>query len=377
MGRKPKPSAVFGPKWRAEGGGRLRLAVTAVTLSLVGVGCASSVAIPKVSKLERQAVETELGGASRAELERDESLRFWEVFLSDATVVAGFDDSQRALLEHAPIRGVAEVMHAAFQAQTGAQVVELMRLSPSLLREAASQADLDTRSKLLAVASTTETLQSVVHRRIEAVGGRVLLAAGRPEIRVVPDASVGLNAAAPVRFGASEVYIGTELAVVTANDDELACAIGHEVAHITEGHTSSGAWAEVGKKVLTGIAAGAALAAMAYANQGYPLTQGQIDGALAMGQLTRFALADVPLRVAGWERGQEREADAVGLYYAWKAGFAPESCSDTIVRIAHHAKARGEPEGFWWWNTHPVSAERVVSLRKLAASARAGTLERR
>lgn len=322
-------------------------------------------------------MEQELTGPSRSDLEHGENLRFWEMFLTDPTVVAGFDEPQRTFLSTAPLHDVAEAMHANFREKTGAQALELVRVNPDVIREFARDAQPETARQMYAVAEAAEAFQIVVYRRIAEVGQRMTGAAARPDIRIVPDASVGLNAAAPVRLEAAEVYVGTELAVALATDDELACVIGHELAHITEGHTSAGAWAGVGKKVLTGIVAGAAVVAMAYANQGQPLTQSQIDGAASLGRLTRFALADVPLRVGGWERSQKREADAVGLFYAWKAGFAPEACGEMIARIARHANARGGEDGFWWWKTHPVNAERVAILRKLAVSARSGTLERR
>lgn len=362
---------------RGAGGAdaEVRGAAAVIALGLITLGCASHVAIPRASKVETKAVEVELTGTSRDELEHGENLRFWEVFLTDPTVVAGFDETQRSLLSTTPIRDVAEAMHATFRERTGAQVLDLVRVSPAVLRELAIEAPPEPARSLYVVADAAETFQVVIHRRIEEVGRRVTTAAGRSDIQILPDASIGLNAAAPVRLDAREVYVGTELAVALATDDELACVIGHELAHITEGHTSAGAWAEVGKRVLAGVATGAAMVAIAYANQGQPLTQSQIDGAVSLGKLTRFALADVPLRVGGWERGQERGADAVGLYYAWKAGFSPDACPDMMTRIARHAHARGAEDGFWWWKSHPIHAERVVILRKLAASARAGTLE--
>ena len=94
-----------------------------------------------------------------------------------------------------------------------------------------------------------------------------------------------------------------------------------------------------------------------------------------MGQLTRFLLADVPLRVGGWGRRQEREADAVGTYYAWRAGVDPQACVDFMMRMSRVERAYGKDKGFSWWRTHPVAAERVVRLRKTAEQIRLGTLE--
>ena len=157
------------------------------------------------------------------------------------------------------------------------------------------------------------------------------------------------------------------------SDGELACVIGHEVAHVTEGHTAAGAWANPGKQTLTTLVAVAALTAAAYGNNGVPLTQAQVQGAVATGQITSFLLADVPLRLSGWERGQEREADAMGLVYAARAGYDPGDCGGFMLHRGQAARVSGGTEGTRWWTTKPPTAERVVTLRKLATKGQSGT----
>ena len=346
-------------------------------LLLLSSACATSISIPEVSDLDRSSIELEIGAPSQAELDRQSSIRFWEVFLSDESVQADFTDEQREALRTASIHDAAEAVHASFEKDSGLQAVELMRADPSFLRSVADQSAGNDATSLREAADGIDLLQSVVHRRIQAIGERVVRASPRPSLLVHPEPAMGFNAGAPVRFGSNEVYVGTELAVGATTDDELACAVGHEIGHVTEGHTTAGAWVELGKNVLQTTAAIAAASAMAYANDGAPLTNSQLEAAMSLGQLTRFALADVPLRMTGWERRQELEADAVGLYYVWQAGYDPDACADLMVRIARHERASGGVEGFRWWNIHPPSADRVVILRKLAEQAKAGTLQRR
>jgi predicted Zn-dependent protease len=356
---------------------RLPLLGALAALASVALGCATAIPLPPVAEAERLGVEQEIAGASRSELEREESVRYWEIFLTDEENRAGFTEEQRQLLETVPVRDLAAAVHEKMVEDQGVAMLEVVRLSPSVLRAVAVDADATTAPSMLEAAGFVETAQAAIHRRIRAVGARIASASGRTEVAIIPEPAAGLNAFVPVEFGSNRVFVGTELAVSSMSDDELACSIGHEFAHLTEGHTREGAWAKLGKDVLTTTAAVAVLTAAAYANQGAPLTQSQVEGGFALGRLTSFALADVPLRLGGWERGQEREADAVGLYYAWRAGYDPDACASNMLRMARHAAAEGHTERLSWWRTHPVTSERVVVLRKLAAQARSGSLEKR
>lgn len=340
----------------------------------ISLGCATAIPLPSVGELEQLSAEQEMGAASLSDLEHDASIRYWEIFLTDERTHAALTSEQREALAEVPLREAAERMHRSFSASAGFDVVEAARISPRVVRGIAASAEPQVASQLYGMAATLDNLQEVVHDRIRLVGGRILESAGRRNVALLPEPEVGLNAFVPVEFGSDRVYVGTELALSASSDDELACAIGHELAHLTQGHTTSGAWVNVGKLTIS-IAATAALAvAMANANDGEPLSQGQIDAALQAGQLAGFVLSDVPLRLGGWFRGQEREADAVGLYYAWRAGYRPEACANLMIRMGRNAAANGGAEGIWWWNVHPMSSERVVILRKLAEQARAGVL---
>ena len=353
---------------------RVGALVACVALAGLTSACATAIPLPRVDDSELRAVEVEIGGATSAELERQRNVRYWEITLTDDEILGRLSPGDRDQLAAIPIHEAAGKLDEQFTADKGIDVLEITRLSPSLVRNAAAQSDTSQSADLFQLADYVDRVQSVVHRRILAIGRRVADAAGRPDVTFIADSQVGLNAFAPVEFGSNRVFVGTELALSAASDDELACSIGHELAHLTEGHTTSSAWVNVGKMTLTIAAAAAFAAAAAQANDGRPLTPYQIDAAMNAGQLTAFLLADVPLRLSGWERGQEREADAVGLYYAWRAGFSPEACAQNMLRMAEDEAAQGSGGAISWWNVHPVTTERVVALRKLAAQARSGTL---
>lgn len=351
---------------------------SAVAVFLVtGFGCASAIPIPAVEEAETRAVEREIAAGSRAELELAMNLRYWEIFLTDPENMASFSDEHLSLLNNYPLLTIAGALQLSFVQKNGLQPVELSRVSPASFRSLGVQAPGASVVEVYKTADALERFQAPVHNRIRDVGERIGLAAGRPDVEVIPEPDAGLNAFVPIEFNGNRVFVGTELALTAASDDELACAIGHEFAHLTEGHSSAGAWARLGKQVLAGTAAVAVAAAAAYANEGQPLTQQQIQGAVVLGQLTSFALAEVPLRLSGWERGHEREADAVGLFYAWEAGYDPSACATNMMRMAQAAAAYQGEERHSWWQVHPVTSERVVYLRKLAVEAKAGRLGKR
>jgi hypothetical protein len=343
--------------------------------AVLAVGCATRIPIPDASRAEVRSVQQSIRSVSPAEIEHGEALRYWEIYLTDPDVQSGLAAEDQATLDRIGHRSAAELLEQDFR-KSGTGSLDVVRLSPSLFRWLAGQASGSPDSYALEeAAQAVEYLQSFVHRRIADVGYRVVAASDRPTARIVSEPVVGANALVPVRFGANEAYVGTEIALLADSDDELACVVGHELAHLTEGHSTEGAWLELGKQTLSAIATGATVAALAYANPDQPLTAQEIQGALAMGELTSFLLADVPFRIGGWSRGQEREADAIGVYYVWKAGFDPRACETFMLRMAEYELAHPATGGFGWWKTHPPAAERVVRMRKLVPRLERGEVE--
>ena len=352
-----------------------RLALGAARLApalfALATGCATRIPIPDASTEEIALAEREAPASAEA-LANGANRRFWQIALEDPANQGKLPAELREVIRERGAGSVAEAFGDLARRQWNLDGPDIAGVSPSLLRSLASTSPEDA-GQYLTAAAAIEELQAPVIRKVENVARRVFLAAERSDLAIVVDAQVGMNAFAPVRFGADRIFVGPLLALHATDDDELACAVGHEVAHITEGHTESGAWANLGRTTLSTLVAVAAAAAAAQANDGRPLTTGQIEGAMALGQLTTFLLADVPLRLSGWQRGQEREADAVGLFFAAKAGFDPEACARFMLRMGQLERLEGGAE-VSWWVVHPPTGERVVLLRKLAVESRAGSL---
>lgn len=134
------------------------------------------------------------------------------------------------------------------------------------------------------------------------------------------------------------IGVFTGIFKVAGNQDQLATVIGHEVAHVTEQH----ALKRYNREATTRI--------------------GVVGVAVATG--TGQAGADLAGMVASlgvslpFSRGEESEADTVGLRYMAAAGFDPRQ-SVTLWQNMQKKSKLGPPEML---STHPSSENRIDEL---------------
>ena len=173
--------------------------------------------------------------------------------------------------------------------------------------------------------------------RVARVSERLLrFTPGRPEIRfTVAVGEPQVNAGAT--FG--QVIVTSGLLDFVRDDDELAAVIGHEIAHITEGHVTRGALGSV------------ALSALAI------LVDSQAPG---LGQL---AAGGGQLFLNRFTQDQERKADRVGLDLAYRSGFDPRAAARVQERLG---VAVPQTMRAGYFDTHPSSVDRKKALRRQA-----------
>jgi predicted Zn-dependent protease len=126
---------------------------------------------------------------------------------------------------------------------------------------------------------------------------------------------------------------------------QLAAVIGHEIAHVTAGHTQSkllrgGKGMEVGIQVAAVLLSGGHYGAQYTAQE--MLNQGAMYGL-----------------VLPFKRGQETEADVVGLEFMAKAGFDPRAAVPLWQNMDEEAGGEGPAE---FSSTHPSHENRIESL---------------
>ena len=122
-------------------------------------------------------------------------------------------------------------------------------------------------------------------------------------------------------------------------EDEAAMVMGHEMAHALREH----ARARIAKEQGTGslLALGAQI--------------------LGLGQLGDLA-ANIGTQLISlkWSRGDETEADLIGLELGARAGYVPEAAVSLWEKMG---KASGGNSGPAWMSSHPPSADRLQRLR--------------
>ncbi len=133
-----------------------------------------------------------------------------------------------------------------------------------------------------------------------------------------------------------QITVTNRLLEFMHSDDELAIVMGHELAHLTQGHLAKG----LGTSVLGNVLATAIA---------------QVTHVPALGDLAGGAAQ------SAFSRDFEREADYVGLKHAFRAGYDITVGPRLWERVATELPQRVTIP---WLSTHPAEPERMLRLRK-------------
>lgn len=161
------------------------------------------------------------------------------------------------------------------------------------------------------------------------------------EVQVFEDASPNAFALPGGKIG---VHSG--LFSVAKNQSQLAAVMGHEVAHVLEGHSN--------ERVSTQYATQSGIAAVSVLTGGSSPAKDRLLGALGAGGI-----------VLPFGRAQESEADQVGLMLMARAGFDPRE-SIALWRNMSEAGGAAPPE---FMSTHPSHGTRIANLESWQAEA--------
>lgn len=186
-----------------------------------------------------------------------------------------------------------------------------------------------------------------IDARIQRIGRRIAQSVGRelPDAQwefVVFDAPDTVNAFA---LPGGKVGVYTGLIALASSDDEIACVMGHEIAHVTSRHGGE----RYSQNVIAALG-GAALAV------GTKDSKHQEAFLMAYG-------AGATLGTLAYSRSHESEADAVGLRFAAGAGYDPRAAVTFWKKMQTTEKPGGRPPK--WLSTHPPTAERIANLERL------------
>ncbi len=147
------------------------------------------------------------------------------------------------------------------------------------------------------------------------------------------------------------IYVTRGLLALANSEDELASVLAHETGHITGRHSAE----RYSRGILTSLGAAALSVALDSA-----------DATQAIGLGTE-------LYTKQYSRGQEEEADRLGVRYLAQAGYDPGAMArflhdmDRYATLEDRLAGRSGSETFDFFSTHPQTAGRVS-----AATAEAG-----
>jgi len=188
--------------------------------------------------------------------------------------------------------------------------------------------------------STDPRLNALVTR----VGSRIAAASGRTDLQWEYKVFVDDSANAFALPG-GKVVVYTGILPITRDEAGLAAVVGHEVAHVIARHggerLSQQTAAQLGLNV-----AGSLVGAMSS-----PATAQLVGAALGVGAQYGVLLP--------FNRGQESEADHIGLILMAKAGYDPRAARDLWVRMGEASKGQKPPE---FLSTHPSEQTRIKQL---------------
>ncbi|RKF19328.1 LysM peptidoglycan-binding domain-containing protein [Altericroceibacterium spongiae] len=155
------------------------------------------------------------------------------------------------------------------------------------------------------------------------------------------------------------VYVTRQLVGLMNNEAELAGVLGHEVGHVAARHSARRQQAAQQNQLLGVL--GQVLSSV-------------VLGDSALGRLGQEISSTVPqLATLKYSRGQELQADELGVEYLASAGYDPHAMATVLESLAAQnaldASLKGQestmPE---WASTHPDPASRVSTALQLAGN---------
>jgi predicted Zn-dependent protease len=147
-----------------------------------------------------------------------------------------------------------------------------------------------------------------------------------------------------------KVAVYTGMLRICDNEAGLATVLSHEIAHVIARH---GAQRMSQQMLLSGAMIGASISLRNNTQRSI------IMGALGLGIMYGITLP--------FSRGDEGEADQIGLVYMAKAGYDPEEAIRFWLRFSQAKGDKGPPE---WASTHPTDKIRITGLKTYLSRAK-------
>ncbi|MFH1888788.1 MAG: Maf and M48 domain-containing protein [Candidatus Omnitrophota bacterium] len=180
----------------------------------------------------------------------------------------------------------------------------------------------------------------LVEERVEDIGKKIVDVCDRKDIdytfKVIEDDEVNAFS-----LPGGYIYVTKSLVDKVTKDDELACVLAHEVAHVVARHSIKKLQAIMGYSILRLLTAP------------IPQTAGAGDGA---------DLAFVSI-MTGYAREDELLADQLASRYAKLAGYDPRAMI-TFLQKLEELDRRKPPREYSYFKTHPYVPDRIRIVKQ-------------
>lgn len=163
------------------------------------------------------------------------------------------------------------------------------------------------------------------------------------------------------------VYVTRQLVALMNNEAELAAVLGHEVGHVAARHSAKRQKTSQTNQLLGVLG---------------QVLSGVLLGDSALGRLGQKISSTVPQLVTlKYSRGQELEADELGIQYLSRAGYNPRAMSSLLASLAAQNSLDAQLQGRdarmpEWSSTHPDPASRVQTALQKSAGVTGNVLNR-
>jgi predicted Zn-dependent protease len=155
------------------------------------------------------------------------------------------------------------------------------------------------------------------------------------------------------------VYVTRQLVSLMNNEAELAAVLGHEVGHVAARHSARRQETAQRNQILGVLGS---------------ILSGVLLGNSQLGQLGQQLASTAPqLATLSYSRGQETEADQLGIGYLNGAGYDPRAMATLLQSLAMQSALDAQLQGRdatipQWASTHPDPAGRVQNALRLAGN---------
>ena len=140
------------------------------------------------------------------------------------------------------------------------------------------------------------------------------------------------------------IYVQTGLIRTADTEAELAGAMAHEIAHVAARHAT--------RQATQGQVAQIAAIPLIFIGGLGSLCMGAAEASI------------VPASSLGFQRGNESEADMLGLQYLYKSGYDPLGMVDIFEKIFSFAEQKHPKLLARLASTHPAAGDRLVNVQK-------------